>query len=271
MDRNRISPEKITHPFQLMAAWFVMLILLVSALLTGAANIDTPTWIPGFLCISAVLLAVFVMTCVLLMLTRFRPHLQGPKEYAEWLKDERRYSGQSVSQLSIREITSRPQHVTTALGITDDPVFLKEIISHHISVSKLEGADRVVGVLRSFGFNAESYRVPVQHKHLHQDDNKTNHEAIWIGTRVPPRVALLVIKSVLDIWSHLKYMHLSSDGTDFPPDYIHDQLYLGGATSTAKRYGLQPWSTEQIKAIPDSITIDEFHKLVRAKYAKGTH
>jgi hypothetical protein len=271
MGRNRIIPEKITHPFQLMAAWFVMLILLVSALLTGAANIDTPTWIPGFLCISAVLLVVLIMVCVFLMLTRFRPHLQGPKEYAEWLKDERRYCGQSVSQLSIQEITSRPKPVTTALSITDDPVFLKEIISHYISVSNLEGTDRVVGVLRSLGFNVEIYRVPVPTKHLHEHDNKMNHEAIWIGTRVPPRVVLLVIKSVLDIWPHLKYMHLSSDGTDSPPDYIHDQTYLGGATSTAKRYGLQPWSAEQIKAIPDNITTDEFHKLVRAKYAKGTH
>src|ERR1035438_4084294 len=91
MRGSRISPEKITHPFQLMAAWFVMLLVLVSLLLAAADKIASPAWASGFLVISAVVLSILVMSAVFLMLTMFRPHLQGPKEYAEWLKDERRF------------------------------------------------------------------------------------------------------------------------------------------------------------------------------------
>ena len=57
-----------------MAAWFVMIVLLVSILLTAAANIKKPTWAAGFLVISSVCLAVIVMLAVFVMLTVFRPH-----------------------------------------------------------------------------------------------------------------------------------------------------------------------------------------------------
>ncbi len=267
---SRIHPEKIMHPFQLMAAWFVMLIILVSVILFAAAKIREPAWATGFLVIFSIILSVLVMVAVFLMLTKFRPHLQGPKEYAEWLKDERRYRGQAISQLSIQEITPRPQSDTSVLSVTNDPVFLREIITHQISVANSEDADKIIATLRTLGFNAKIYRGLVPSRvHLSKVDKKIDHAAIWIGSRIPPRVVLLAIKSVIDIWPHLKYMHLSSDGTNSPPDDIHDQIYLGGATSTASKYSLQPWLPEQMKAIPADITVDEFHELIRSKYAKN--
>lgn len=266
---SRIHPEKIMHPFQLMAAWFVMLIILISVILFAATKIQKPAWAAGFLVIFSVILSVLVMVAVFLMLTKFRPHLQGSKEYAEWLKDERRYSGQVVSQLSVQEITPRPQFDASALNLTDDPVFLREIITHQISVSNIENAVKIVEILRSLGFNAEIYGESVPSEMLPRGNyKKIDHEAIWIGSRIPPRVVLLAIKSVIDLWPHLKYIHLSSDTASSPPDYIHDQIYLGGATITAKEYGLQPWLPQQIKVIPDDIKIEEFHKLIRSKYAQ---
>ena len=88
MSKPNIVPEKINSPIQLMAAWFVMLILLSGVLLAAASQISEPKWAAGFLVISTTILIAAVITCVLLMLTKFRPHLQEGQEYAEWLKDQ---------------------------------------------------------------------------------------------------------------------------------------------------------------------------------------
>lgn len=257
----KIQPEKITHPLQLMAAWFVMIALLVSILLTAAAKLEKPTWAAGFLVISSVLLTVLVMVAVFLMLTTFRPHLQGPKEYAEWLKDERRFRGEAKRQIRSTQLKPPPVKKTTVHRDV-----LQEVISCPISLSYLPHVDEVLGTLRHLGFQVEIYEVldtQVENREYYAEEL---HAAIWVGSRVPPRVALLAIKAVIDIWQHLKYLHLSSDAGD-PPDHIHDQLYFGGATSTARNYNLKPWTIDEIRRIPDDISTDEFHKLIRAKYA----
>jgi len=252
-----------------MAAWFVMLILLVAVMLTAAAKIQEPAWVAGFLVVSSLILSVLVMFAVFIMLTKFRPHLQGPKEYSEWLKDERRYRGQAVQKLSIREITPEPQYSTDTLSVPDDPSLFREIVTHTINVSNLEGADNVIGVLRKLGFNTEIYGSIIPTEIELGYNKKEDRTAIWIGSRVPPRVAILAIKSIIDIWSHLKYIHISGDSDSSPPDYIHDQIYLGGATATAKKYKLKSWTPEQIKAIPYDLNIEDFHKLIRSKYLVG--
>jgi hypothetical protein len=50
MTGTKLNPEKITSPFQLMAAWFAMLVLLISILLTAAVNITKPDWAAGLTC-----------------------------------------------------------------------------------------------------------------------------------------------------------------------------------------------------------------------------
>ena len=267
MAKNRIIPEKITRPFQLMAAWFVMLILLVSALLAGAANIDTPTWIPGFLCISAVLLALLIMTCVFIMLTKFRPHLQEPKEYAEWLKDERRHGGESLAKLEIRDLPElKPQAATIPKPDLADIRLFREIMAHPVSVSFLRNVDQLLSALRKQGFRAELYQDEYRSSGKFESNN--DQMAIWIGSRVPPRVALLATKIAVAFWQHLRYMHLSTDGTSDPPDRTHDEIYLGGATSTAREYGLQPWTPQEIQELPEDMTITDFHDLIRSRYAQ---
>jgi hypothetical protein len=82
----KIEPHKITRPIQLLAVWIAGLVLLVSAFLTGAANITNPPWLPGLLGMSAVLLVPFFAGLVFIMQTKFRQQLQDDPYYAEWLK-----------------------------------------------------------------------------------------------------------------------------------------------------------------------------------------
>jgi hypothetical protein len=288
-----LNPEKITHPFQLMAAWFVMLILLVGTLLTAAVRIDKPTWAPGFLVVSAVVLSMAVMAVVFTMLTRFRPHLQGPKEYAAWLKDERRFSFETLRTVEIREtsvataVVTGEAHVEIAneqigsrrflTGVQQDREELEagcSVVGNEIAdacqypvwVSNIRRTGPVLVALRELGFKADVYRLDSSRPNDGEPlDNAPAHAAIWIGSRVPPRIAVPAIKRVAEIWHHLRFLHLSVDGGN-PPDEIHDQLYFGGSTSTAVEYGLLRWTPKELRRLPEDVSIEDFHKVVRAKY-----
>lgn len=270
MRGTRLDPERITHPFQLMAAWFAMLIILVGILLAAAAKIENPAWIPGFLVASSIVLSVLVIAAVFLMLTRFRPHLQEGKEYAEWLKDERRFRGQALQTLEIKEIQTSPAALSPSRepDLSDFRLF-RHIATQVIEVSNLEGVNEVIGSLRRLGFKADIYRERDESGSYSED--KSEHAAIWIGSRVPPHVAVLAIHTVIGIWPHLRYVHLSGDVEVEPPDYIHDEIYFGGATSTARRYGLKSWRAEEIARIPADIEVEEFHELIRSKYTYLLH
>ncbi len=54
MKTQTSEAHKITKPIQLMAVWFMALLLIESAFLTAAANISTPSWLAPTLVISAI-------------------------------------------------------------------------------------------------------------------------------------------------------------------------------------------------------------------------
>ena len=76
MAENKIEPHKITKPIQLMAVWFVALLLIDSALLTSATFIKEPCWIPPLLVISAICFVPLFVGGVFLMQTVFRKELE---------------------------------------------------------------------------------------------------------------------------------------------------------------------------------------------------
>ena len=211
------------------------------------------------------------MIAVFLMLTRYRPHLQSSKEYAEWLRDQQRYAGRK-KEARARQVTTEKetQAITCKSNIETSDILdniglslFKQIVSTPVKVINIEGSDGVVGSLRSLGFQTELYHGTRSTKY--SDDALENHESIWIGNRVSARVAVMVIKNVLKCWSHLKYIDFSSEGA---PDYVHNEIFIGGATSTAKSDGLQEWSPEEINRINDNITTLDFNKLIKSKYPK---
>ena len=143
-----------------------------------------------------------------------------------------------------------------------DVALLKNIISYPMKVLGIEGSQEVISVLRRQGFQPEIY-IPPSSEDLRNYELE-EHEAIWVGSRVPANVAVLAIKKVLQYWKHLKYMHLSEDSNG--PDFTHYEIFFGGASSTVKSYRLRPWSSEELLGINDNISIEEFHELIRSKY-----
>ena len=86
METHKIEAHKITKPIQLMAVWFVALLLIDATFLTAAAKINSPTWLAPTLVISAIAFVPLFLACVFLMQTVFRKELQDDPFYSEWLK-----------------------------------------------------------------------------------------------------------------------------------------------------------------------------------------
>jgi len=102
MEEHKIEPHKITKPIQLMAVWFVALLLIDSELLTAATLIKQPTWIPPLLVISAICFVPLFLVGIFLIQTVFRKELQDDLYYSKWLLGERgRQAGPQKGQESI--------------------------------------------------------------------------------------------------------------------------------------------------------------------------
>jgi len=81
MEGQKIEAHKINKPIQLMAVWFIALLLVDSAFLTAAAKIGNPSWITPMLAISAIVFVPLFLSGVFLMQTVFRKELQEDQYY----------------------------------------------------------------------------------------------------------------------------------------------------------------------------------------------
>jgi hypothetical protein len=264
MDQYRLNPEKITHPFQLMAGWFVMLLGLETILLTAAAKIDKPEWASSFLVIISGLTPLLVMVAVFVMLTKYRPHLQGPKEYFEWLKDERKFAKSTGNFLEMKT-SEKTRPDPTVKGWVGDCYITDQTSHYPIWVSNILQPEVLIAALADVGLKAKEYNAGYMSNRL---SSAKWHEAIWVGRRVPSKVATLAIKTAVKIWPHLKYIHLSDNKED-PPDATHDEIFLGGSTETAKNLGLKAWTKEELLNLPEDKTIKEFQNVIKSKYPEA--
>jgi hypothetical protein len=279
MSTDNIKPEKITHPIQLMASWFVLVIVIDSGLLIAASKITEPKWVIGLFCISAVSIPVIAMIAVFLMLTKFRPHLQESKEYSRWLRDERKMSTTGSKRNSHEHLNRTKENESNinlqslineaiahnGVNTFKEIEFIKGIMTTPIEVNLLEDADEVANALRRLGFQTTIYKLHDKLREHKEDQRLESHEAIWLGSRVPAQVAITAIKQVLGYWPHLKYIDLSEDHSA-GPDYTHYEIFFGGATSTAKSLDLKQWTNAEISAIDDNIGLEEFHNIIKSKY-----
>ena len=261
MSSNKIVPEKITNPMQLMAAWFVMLVLLVSILLGAASTISEPTWASGYLVISATILIVLVLLCVFLMLTAFRPHLQNSEEYAVWLKDQNKYG---KTKFKNPETTFKPKDLDLNLGGTPEEQlsFLKKARLCNVDVVNAKDSTVIVKSLLEEGYVASLFTESATGESTHELRNSTG---IWVGAELDPVIVIRAIQIAQSKWPQLLYLHLSSDSDG--PEYTHEQIFIGGSHSAVERLQLQPWSTKEINEISPDISIEEFHQLIRSKYS----
>ena len=244
-----------------MAAWFFMLVSVITVLLTEAINIEKPEWAAGYLVMSAPVVIVIVILCVFLMLTKYRPHLQDGKEYAEWIKEKGAYSqGKIVQMETVTSIDAKEIERTQEVETSD----INNIL---VSVIDIMGSTEIVESLKNKGFNVEIH--PHRHKEYDKREPsksiKGEYEGIWIGARVEADIAIRAIKVALKVWPDLKYIVIPSDNSG-PPDHVNDQIFIGGSSKTPIAQGTRSWSLEELKSLKEDININEFHRKIREKY-----
>lgn len=87
MEKNKISPEKITKPIQLLGAWLVGLLAVDSAFLTAATSMDLSSWQSGALTVAAIVNVPLFIGALFLLQTKFRPELQEDSYYSTYLNN----------------------------------------------------------------------------------------------------------------------------------------------------------------------------------------
>jgi hypothetical protein len=85
MKDERIRPEKITKPIQLLAVWLIGLIAIETSLLAASATITKPEWLPVFFGISAVAIIPLFLFLIFLLQTKYRPQIQEDEYYSKYL------------------------------------------------------------------------------------------------------------------------------------------------------------------------------------------
>lgn len=266
MSQPNIKAEKINSPIQLMAAWFVMLILLSSVLLAAASQIKEPSWASGYLVISTTVLILIVISSVILMFTKFRPHLQEGKEYAQWLKDKNQYSEGIVPEENTvdtsEELQNKFKELKSSAQDTDKVDVLNEIeesLLYKVLVSDVDEADKVIAAMSEFKVESNIHEINIFYEK--QSKKQEYYEGIWIGSKVPAEVAIPIIKKAISIWPHLKYIAFPSK---LAPDEIQWQIYIGGTTSTAVSRGYKAWTNDEINSLEIKET-DLFHEDIKNK------
>lgn len=155
----------------------------------------------------------------------------------------------------------------------------RDLSLYRIKASNCEGARAMVEKSREHGFTASIYLGPYLEKESLEEEERealekslpvdvvSEHEAIWVGSRIPPKVAVQAISIGVKHWPFLKYVHLSSDKSPEAPDYIHSELYFGGSTATAtERFHLRPWGAQDFKNLSQEMSLKEFHAYIRNFY-----
>ncbi len=111
MAQHKIDPQNITSPIQLLAAWFVALILLDGAFLTAAGVVTAPSWLPTVLVFASIVNVPLFLGCMFLLQTRFRPEMQSDEHYIEYVKNK-----EKAKDLSLKV---RDQLDATGLNLVD--------------------------------------------------------------------------------------------------------------------------------------------------------
>ncbi|EGQ8146218.1 hypothetical protein GKA54_14240 [Vibrio parahaemolyticus] len=85
MNNQKVDPQKVTKPIQLLAAWLVGLIVVNGSFLSSAVALGVEAWESSVLVIAAVFNVPMFLGAIFLLQTRFRPELQEDAFYSQYL------------------------------------------------------------------------------------------------------------------------------------------------------------------------------------------
>ncbi len=127
-----------------------------------------------------------------------------------------------------------------------------------VKISPMYKCSKLLEELIQQNYIAAIYRFGNDKKFV----SNIEHEAIWLGCEVPLDMAVNVIRMAKRYYPHLKYIELSDD-KEFAPEYVKYQIYIGGATSTAKERKLRALSESDFERMYSFNGVKEFHDYIK--------
>lgn len=119
MTEQKIVPEKVTKPIQLLAAWLAGLILVNGSFLVAAQQISRPDWASGLLVVASVLNVPAFLLALFLLQTKFRPQLQEDVYYSQYLQRERKFTtgeGPNTAEVVEKGVAHATEKIVQSLG-----------------------------------------------------------------------------------------------------------------------------------------------------------
>lgn len=183
MEKHKISPEKITKPFQLLAAWLIGLIVVNGSFLGTATQISVPEWAPAFLIVVSILNVPIFLFCIFLLQTKFRPEMQEDKYYSEYLSRESsaktaKETGKKAAENKDLKLQTLAENILYATGATTQSDKVKDKVKEILHNSEVEELEKIYGRSRSL---AELYMLPDRWPKLvssYEGDNSFEQD-IW--------------------------------------------------------------------------------------------
>jgi len=126
-------------------------------------------------------------------------------------------------------------------------------------LSSMKESAAFVSALRRKGYSADIYKHTKDTNAIPEIEN----EAIWLGSNVPFEMAIDVIREAKSAFPHLKYMELSdSDSDSHIPEFVHNEIFIGGASETAKERQLKEMKQQDFDKLDSLTNLKELHSFV---------
>lgn len=154
--------------------------------------------------------------------------------------------------------------ISTADGLISE---MEDDTNFEVHISPMPGSDRLARILTQKGYQASIYRAPSDGSPLNA--SLFEHTAIWVGDQVPVDTVVQVIQIAKKTYPHLTYLFLNDDSR-FVPSYVRYQLFIGGATSTAKDRRLKPLSSGDFEKLYRIAKQEDLHAFIRSFYPQSS-
>jgi hypothetical protein len=239
---QKIEPQKVTKPIQLLAAWLVGLIVVDGAFLTAAVQLGTGGWERGALIIAAIVNVPLFLFALFLLQTRYRPELQEDVFYSQYL-DKKTNTLVTVDRSEVldRELTAIRAELRLLTTETER------------RLSQQRSAIPLLGVRWRIALN----------KHLSDFDQLLallKERGVLVsdvfGAAKPPKGRYVAIAHFLDFQSKLEVLRLAVEMkmdayTYFDPieEEINEQVLIGSYGSG--RFPITPELHELLQSEPD--------------------
>lgn len=161
MEKHQITPEKITKPMQLLAAWLVGLLAIDASFLFAASSMGPVSWQSGALTIAAIINVPVFIGALFLLQTKFRPELQEDSYYSTYLNSKTNElikipKRDSLLEEIERKLESIEKRQSLHLGQKNSTSLSKlsyGVNTHLANQKEIESTlfDVGVGILREFG------------------------------------------------------------------------------------------------------------------------